>query len=452
MMKDQRGEAVSTDSAAALAAYETALTQFHTYTGDPLATLDGALAADPEFVLGHIAKVLILMTTSEQRFAEMAKAPLLAAEALERKANRRERLLLAAARKLVDGEWDHASRALEAVLTEYPRDALAIQIAHLMDFFRGDSLNLNRRIARVLPLWDAGVPGYSYILGMHAFGLEEAGDYASAEATGRRALELQPVDGWAVHAVTHVMEMQGRIDEGIEWLQSRSADWAPADGSNMFAPHNWWHLALFHIDRGDYERALELFDSKLMGPQADIILVLVDCSALLWRLKLEGVAVGDRFERVADLWASRLDTERGFYAFNDAHAMMSFAATGRQRIADRLLADMRATAANATGSNRAMTADVGLPLAEALLAHGNGAFASAAATLDHVRDVAHRFGGSHAQRDLLSLTLIDASMRAGDIARARHVVRERSALKPTRWSARLEQRIDRFEAALQRAA
>ena len=121
------------------------------------------------------------------------------------------------------------------------------------------------------------------------------------------------------------MEMQGRIAEGIEWLQSREADWAP---DNMFAPHNWWHLALFNIDLGNFDRALELFDQKLMGPQSDMILVLLDATALLWRLRLEGAEIGDRFEQVADIWtpsSKRLD----FYAFNDVHAMMSFAATGR---------------------------------------------------------------------------------------------------------------------------
>jgi tetratricopeptide (TPR) repeat protein len=441
MTKDLRGEPVSTGNAQALAAYEAALAQFHAYTGDPLATIDRAIAADPGFVLGHLFRVFALYTTSEQRHARSARAALAAAEALEPTANDRERGLIAAAREMVAGRWDDASRAFDAVLRRHPRDALAIQTAHLMDFFRGDALNLNRRIARVLPAWDVGVPGYSYVLGMHAFGLEEAGHYAAAEAAGRRALELQPADGWAVHAVTHVMEMQGRIDEGIDWLTAREADWSPADGSNLFAAHNWWHLALFHLDRGDYERVLALYDAKLDGPQADAILVLVDCTALLWRLRLEGVATGDRFERVADRWRAKLDEERGFYAFNDVHAMMSFAATGRRALASRLQLDMGVAAQQAEGSNRAMTAEVGLPLAQAFRAHARGAYQVAADLIDATRDGAHRFGGSHAQRDVLTLTLIDAALRAGDFARAQHVLNERIALKPTAWSARLAGRI-----------
>ena len=259
---------------------------------------------------------------------------------------------------------------------------------------------------------------------------------------------LVPTDGWAVHAVTHVMEMQGRIDEGIGWLTSREADWATPD--NAFAPHNWWHLALFHMDRGAFDAALDLYDRKIDGPQADMVLVLVDCTALLWRLQLEGVNIGDRFERVADRWHGKALDERGFYAFNDLHAMMSFAATGRAADSSRLLAEMRGTAESGVGANRMMTRDIGLPLAEGVLDYAQGQPDRAIERIDAVRDAANGFGGSHAQRDLLTLTLITAALRAGDFARARHLLAERQVHKPTAWSARLAARIER--AALPAAA
>jgi tetratricopeptide (TPR) repeat protein len=441
MLHDHRGLAVSTDSSAALEHFETALAQFHAYRGDPIATLDQALAADESFVLAHLAKAFMAATAGEGRVVPLARSAVARAEELSGQANARERALLAAARQLVDGKWHDACRSFDAVLREWPRDALAVQTAHLMDFYRGDALNLRNRVSRVLPSWSASLPGYSYLLGMHAFGLEECNQYADAEATGRRALELVPTDGWAVHAVTHVMEMQGRIDEGIGWLTSREADWATPD--NAFAPHNWWHLALFHMDRGAFDAALDLYDRKIDGPQADVVLVLIDCTALLWRLQLEGVNVGDRFERVTDRWHGKALDERGFYAFNDLHAMMSFAATGRAADSSRLLAELRDTAASGVGANRAMTRDIGLPLAEGVLDYARGQFGDAIERIDAARDTANGFGGSHAQRDLLTLTLITAALRAGDFARARHLLAERQVHKPTAWSARLAARIER---------
>jgi uncharacterized protein HemY len=143
---------------------------------------------------------------------------------------------------------------------------------------------------------------------------------------------------------------------------------------------------------------------------------------------------------VAQRWEDKLDIEQGFYAFNDVHAMMSFAATGRRPAIERLLADMRRTALQAGGSNQEMTREIGLPLAEGMLAFAEGRYAQAIEHIEPVRDVANRFGGSHAQRDVLTLTLIEAATRSGDRSRARHLLAERLVHKPTAWSARLATR------------
>src|SRR4030095_6719856 len=143
--------------------------------------------------------------------------------------------------------------------------------------------------------------------------------YGEAEATALRALSMQPKDGWAVHAAVHVMEMQGRIEEGIAFLASRENDWAPDNG---FAFHNFWHLALFFMDGGRYDEAMRLYDAHVHPAPAAYVLSLLAATALLWRLRLEGVDVGDRYQRIADDWEARLEGEAGFYAFNDFHAAM----------------------------------------------------------------------------------------------------------------------------------
>ena len=443
MLLDSRGVAHSTSSTTALDRYEAAVEQFQSYRGDALATLDSALEADPEFVSALLFKAFVFYTLGEKRYVPDAASALDAARTLASRMTARERGLLKAGDQLARGEWDDACRTLDAVLTEHPRDVVALQTAHLMDFFRGDALNLRNRVARVLPHWSAGHPGYSYVLGLHAFGLEECNQYPDAERVARRALELEPRDGWAVHAVTHVMEMQGRIDEGIEWLEGRQHDWAPDNG---FAFHNWWHLALFYLDRGDFDRVVHLYDTAVQPEPAVFALTLVDATALLWRLHLEGIDVGDRWTSVADNWEQRLDVERGHYAFNDVHALLSFAATGRNAAAGHLQFDLQSTAIEGRASHGMMARDVGLPLAQAIRAYARSEFAASAALIDDVRDRAHRFGGSHAQRDLLSLTLIDTATRAGRHELARHVLNERIVHKPTAWSERLERRINASEA------
>lgn len=433
--RDARGVPVSCGDRRALELYERALQQYQSYVGDPVATIDEALRHTPDFVLGHAFRATVLMTFTERRLAEQARVSVTSAEALLPRANARERGLVAAARRLVDGEWDAACAALDRVLVDHPRDAFAIQSAHLMDFYRGDALNLRNRISRVLPHWSPGVPGYSYILGMHAFGLEECNQYAEAEEAGRRGLALQPKDGWAVHAVTHVMEMQGRIDEGIAWLESREADWAPDNG---FAFHNYWHLALYHLDRQRYADALALYDRRVHPEPPDFALQLLDATALLWRLYLEGVDLGGRAAVVADNWARRLETERGFYAFNDMHAMMAFTMAGREAEAARLRDDLEWAVKNAAGVNRMMTREVGLPVCLAIQAFGRERYAEAIERLEPVRDTAARFGGSHAQRDALTLTLIEAALRGGRPALARHYIGERTVHKPASgWGWRL---------------
>lgn len=423
-MNDLRGVPISITDAACLEHYEQAIRHFQSYVGDPIATIERALAVRPDFVAGHALRAAALMSGGEQRFFELARGSVVAAEALLSVANERERLVVRALRLLADGDWASAGHAFDRVLAEYPRDVLALQLAHLFDFVRGDAKNLRDRITRVLPSWSSSVPGYAYVLGLHAFGLEECNEYDRALATAEQALSIEPTDGWAVHAAVHVMEMRGDVAAGIRFLETRQRDWAP---NNTFAFHNFWHLAVFELDRGDIARVLELYDRHVFSPETDMSLQLVDASSLLWRLHLYGVDVGARFERVADLWTTKLDGEHGFYAFNDVHAMLAFAATRREDSVTRVF---RSLEGSAPGTNTMMARDVGLPLARAIVSFASERYSAATELLAEVRDGANRFGGSHAQRDLLTLTLIEAALRSGRKSVARYYLNERLVHRP----------------------
>ena len=422
-MRDYANHAVTGATADSLAAFEQASHELRCYIDDPVATIDRALAASPAMTMAHVMKAWLHLLGTEPAALPVARDCLRSAARLP--SNNRERGHLRAIELLLDGHWRAAARVLEDVSADHPRDALALQAGHLLDFFTGDARTLRDRIARALPAWNTDQPGYHAMLGMHAFGLEECGQYAQAEHFGRLSVQHEPRDGWGWHAVTHVMEMQGRTDEGIAWLQADTDAWSR---DSFFAVHNWWHLALFQLELGHVDEALRLFDAPIHGARSDVVMDLIDATALLWRLHLRGVDVGDRWESVADGWAPVAGA--GNYAFNDWHAMMAFVGSGRITAQRAVIESLQVVAATGTGDTAAFARDVGLDAALAVQAFGEARYADAVALLHPLRGNAQRFGGSHAQRDLLDLTLLEAAIRAGQPSLATALASARAAQRP----------------------
>jgi tetratricopeptide (TPR) repeat protein len=428
LLQDARGLALTGAGAAERDAYETALHQFNCYIGDPAATISAALAERPDFAMGQAMKAYLFLTSTEAAALPVARDCLAALNKVL--LNERERAHAAVVETLLEGRMEAAQQKLEAILLTWPRDMLALQIAHLFDFFLGDARNLRDRVARRLHAWSPQDANWHALLGMHAFGLEEMGQYEQAEEKGRAAVELQRRDGWAWHAVAHVTEMQNRPDEGIAWLSPNSQHWGP---DSIFDVHNWWHLALFHLEQDDTQRVLELYDGPIRQDRSAMTLDIIDASAMLWRLMLRGVPVGQaRWDEIADAWAPFV--EDGVYAFNDVHGLMAFVGAGRQDLIDRQLVTLKRAAAGkgimGEGSNQAMARQVGLPVAEALIAFGRGKHAVAIEKLQHIRPIANRFGGSHAQRDVIDLTLIEAAKRSGHRELLSALAGERAAARP----------------------
>lgn len=404
-MQDSVGYKTSGASAASLATLEQGLHELRCYIGDPVATVERALAESPELVMGHVLHAYLHLLGTEPAGLALARSAIEAAQTLP--ANDRERRHLQAVRHLTENRWRDAGLILEDLSVDYPRDGLALQAGHLIDFYVGDSRMLRDRIARALPSWGKGIPGYHAVLSMYAFGLEETGDYARAEEHGRSSVELEPRDGWGQHAVAHVMEMEGRRREGIAWMRANQDAWSR---DSFFAVHNWWHLALYHLGLDEIDEVLALFDGPIYGKASNVVLEMIDASAMLWRLHLRGMDVGDRWNAVAENWAPIASA--GNYAFNDMHAMMAFVGAGRSKEAETLLEAQHA-ALNSSGDNAAFTREVGHSATLAIRAFGEGDYAEAVRLLRPIRSYAHRFGGSHAQRDLIDLTLIESAARAG---------------------------------------
>ncbi len=429
---DLRGNPCGSASSAARDSAERALWRMMSFYDTPLADLDDAAAADEAWALPHVMKAGFLLSLTEPALLPEAAAALAAARERLAGASARERAHLEAVQRLLDGRWAGACQLWDEVLCQHPRDALALQWAHLWDFYRGDAANLRGRPARALPDWDADDPLGAYVWGLYAFGLEESNLYPQAEDAGRRALAMNPRVPWAVHAVAHVMEMQGRFEEGSAWLRQHQGSWAEGNG---FATHLWWHKALFRLEALDIAGVLRVVDKYLRGEDLQIGLQRVDATALLWRLHLLGQDMSAAFRAVLEGWPLD-DAQAGYYAFNDVHAVLAMLGCGELARADAWLARCAARALDASESGRSnhpMAREVGLPLMRGLLAWARGDGDAAAEALYGVRTIAARFGGSHAQRDLIDQTLLAAAAQGSDGVKAslgRGLLNERRLAKP----------------------
>jgi hypothetical protein len=433
--RDPRGNPVSTASAEALDASERALWRMMSFYGTPIDDLDAAIAADPAWPLPRLMKAGFLLSLTEPALIDAARA-LLAAVPCEREGsgNARERGHRAALDRLAARDWSGAGEAWSEILRAWPHDALALQWAHLFDFYRGDTAQLAARAEPLLATWPADDPLHAYILALRAFGLEESGRYAEAEALGRRALAADARGPWAIHAVAHVMEMQGRHDEGLRWMAAQRVHWGAlsageGSGPNGFAGHLGWHEALFALETLDTGRALALFDSYLDAEKTEITLQRVDAASLLWRLQLLGADTGARWRRLVDGW--RLDdASAGHSLFNDAHATMALLGAGEAARASAWVAQSLAGAERLGSWNGAVAAAIGAPLLHGLLAFGEQRFDAASAALAPLRERLAPFGGSRAQRDVIDQTLLAAAARGRDKHVGRALLAERRQAKP----------------------
>lgn len=441
-MLDRRGNPVGTASAAALEHAETALWRMCSFFDAPIADIDAALAEDPQWLLPHVMRACFLLTLTEPSLRADVRAALEQADLLADRAPERERAHLAAANACAAGDWHGACALWEQILLRHPRDLYALQWAHLFDFYRGDARNLRGRVARVLPAWDRDDPLRPYLLGMLAFGLEECNVYPEAEAIGREATSGDAKVPWATHAVAHVMEMQGRHDEGRRWLADMASTWSEGNG---FAGHHWWHLALFHLEAMDLAGALALHDAHQGSAHAVLTLQRLDGASLLWRMRLLGAdadALAARWDDLAAGW-DLSPRDAGHSAFNDAHILMALIGRRDAEGAAALVAAVQRRAERGSDSNAAMAREVGLPLMRGLLAFDAGAADAAVRELAPLRETAHRFGGSHAQRDVIDQTLLAAcALPGGDRALGCALLNERRLAKPAtpmteHWAARL---------------
>ena len=272
---------------------------------------------------------------------------------------------------------------------------------------------------------------------MQAFSLEESGAYAEAERAGRAAVERNPADLWAVHAVAHVMEMQDRRREGIAWIRESEPQLGDC---NNFGYHVWWHLALFHLELDGWSRS---FGSTTSGCARTFP---TSTSTSATRLRCCGA-----WKSAASTWAiagtswrsgARPRTADHQMVFPDVHYMLAIAAGGRDGAVERMLDSMTAFA-EGTATEQAVMRSAGIPIGKAIAHWYRGEYAEVVDVLAPVRYRLPLIGGSHAQRDLFQQVLVAAALAAGRHETARTLLSERAARKrgtrgrgsatPRRW-------------------
>jgi tetratricopeptide (TPR) repeat protein len=418
---DRWGVPVQAANAGARACFDAAVEDLVSLAGAPGDRAAEAAAADPTLVMAPIflAYLDLYATTNEANTAAAARLAPLAA--LETNLPERERLHLRAARAWAAGDLVDATRWWERALLTHPRDLLALKVAQDVYFFLGDQTNLRDVVERVLPSWPGGTTGWGWVQGMAAFGEEESGAYPLAERRVGSALEVNPADVWAVHAGAHVFEMQGLRAEGVAFLSATRPDWE----ASYFAVHNWWHHGLFLVEAGDLVGAIDLYDRRIRPKRFETWLDVVDAASLLWRLALYGIDVGPRAGELAALCEPQL--AETVYVFNDLHMAMAFALAGRRDLGEALV---EANRSGPWGTNAAVVGQVGGHLLRAFSDFGAGHYGAAAAILYDHRRAARAIGGSHAQRDVIDLTVLAAAVAAGDRPMTRALRAERRARKP----------------------
>ncbi|MEP3918181.1 tetratricopeptide repeat protein [Ascidiaceihabitans sp.] len=385
--------------------------------------LGALLEANPGFAMGHAARGLFSLMMGRKELWSVAEDAAVSARSAMAQGDitARERGWVAALDAWLNDCPSSAIAQMEAILRENPADTLSAKVSHAIRFILGDGTGMRRSVERVLGAHTSDHACRGYILGCHAFTLEETGEYAAAERAGLQGLQYATDDAWGLHAVAHVYDMTADPDAGIRLIESNTSAWTHC---NNFRYHVWWHKALLHLDRGELDTVMSLYDTQIREDKTDDYRDIANATSLLMRLELEGVDVGNRWAELADFAQNR--TDDGCVVFADLHYMLALSGADRTDakadMAQRFLRD-----AKDTGEMAKRVADPGLAALAGLNAFSEGRYGDAFVNLATARPAMQTIGGSHAQRDVFERMTIDAGIRAGRIDETEVILGERMA-------------------------
>lgn len=390
-MKDVYGNTVTTHSAETVDAISRFSDSLIGY-GTDFGIIFEASDADPDCALAAgLGGLLALFMETPDRL-QLADKYFERALTAVPKATEREQILIEALAAIHTKNIQSALSCHRKLAELYPRDLLSVKIGQTHYFNLGDDDGM-------LWLADQVIDAHqdtAYAHGMRAFGLEQMSRLGEAEDEGRRATEMLRCDPWAHHAVAHVMITQGRTEDGINWMQDLSSEW---DACNSFMyTHNWWHLALFHLENENFSAVLSLYDDFVWGRDRTFSQDQINAISLLWRLELAGVDVGDRWSDVSEKVAAR--TFVNDQPFLDMQYAFALAKGHKQQALTELLAGMAQEGGSGPVLTRRVWSQIAVPASHAFVAFANEDYATTIRLLEPIRAHMQGIGGSHAQRDL----------------------------------------------------
>jgi tetratricopeptide (TPR) repeat protein len=261
--------------------------------------------------------------------------------------------------------------------------------------------------------------------GMLAFGYEQSHLMREAEASAHRALDIYPSEPWAQHALAHVYLTEGRIAEGIHFLESRAADW---DGLTSFMyTHNWWHLAVFYLSEGRFDGALSIYDQHVWARDRLYSQDQVGAVSLLARLELAGQDVGKRWEFLGDYLVERRgDLIEPFLTLQYLYGLARAKRTEARFLLDAIVQ----RAGHLSTPAETVWSDVAAPIARGLVAHADGDHRACVRWLGPALGRLLEVGGSHAQRDLFAQIHLDSLIKSGADSAAQQLLEQRRAFEP----------------------
>ncbi|MEI9982740.1 MAG: hypothetical protein WDN69_05730 [Aliidongia sp.] len=360
--------------------------------GGDLALLAAEEAPDCPMALAAAATCHLLADT---RAGITAALPLLArAAAHAGRATERERLYIAALTAMAEDRPLAASLLFLDLGRQVPADLFAGYVGHLHCLNHGH-FEIMLGLARLLV--DAN-PDDGFALGMLSFALDQNGMPGPAEAAGLAALAADDGIAWVHHALAHVYQHQGRIEDGLALLDGHAADWAEC-GSSMYT-HNWWHTMLLRLEAGERDGVLAAYDWHIAAGARQSTSSFVNAVSLLSRLELRGIAAGARWQMLADEAESRIGEH--VLPFLDIHYALALALAGRTASVAALCRSAAAHGEAAGPEVQHLWRAVGAPLIQAVADFGLGRADAAERSLRALAAETHRIGGSSVQRALLA--------------------------------------------------